>query len=187
MPELPDERYARFMSLYGLSAYDAGLLTDDRLVADYFEQALAAGQAKGVGPKAIANWITGELFHLLHDANLEITAIKVSPEQLVELIALLHENRVTTSTAKHVLGIMFNTGKAARDIVVEEGLLQISDADHLSPIADEVIAANPDPAAQYKAGKETVLRFLVGQVMKATKGKADPNLAAELLKRKLRS
>jgi len=185
MPELPDERYARFMSTYGLSPYDARLLSDERPVADYFERAVAAGQPEGVDPKAIANWITGELFHLLHDGNLEITAGRVSPEQLVQLVALLQEGQVTMSSAKHVLDVMFKTGKAARDIVAEEGLIQISDAGRLAAIVDEVIAAHADAVTQYRSGKGTVLRFLVGQVMKATKGKADPNLAADLIKRRL--
>jgi len=185
MPELPDARYPRFMSEYALSVYDAGLLTDDRPVADYFEQAVAAARSRGIEPKAIANWITGELFRLLHVTNLDITTIKVSPEQLVEIVALVNGNVVTMTTGKHVLEVMFNTGKAASDIVAGEGLAQIADAERLSPIVDQVILANPDAVAQYKGGKSAVLRFLVGQVMTATRGKADPNVAADLLKRKL--
>jgi len=185
MPELPDERRCRFIAEYKLSAYDAGLLTEDRPVADYFEQAVSAAQRKGITSKAIANWITGELFRLLHAHNLEITAIKIPPEQLVELVALVKDNAITMTTGKHVLNVMFDTGKTASEIVAEEGLAQISDADRLSPIVDKVISANPDAVAQYKRGKGTVLRFLVGQVMRATRGKADPNLAADLLKGKL--
>jgi aspartyl-tRNA(Asn)/glutamyl-tRNA(Gln) amidotransferase subunit B len=185
MPELPDERYARFMFAYGLSPYDAHLLTDERPVADYFEQAVAAGQPAGVDPKAIANWITGELFHLLHDQNLEISAVQVPAEHLVQLVALLQEGKVTMSTAKHVLGIMFKTGNAASEVVAEEGLLQIKDAGRLAAMVDEVIATEVDAVTQYLSGKESVLRFLVGQVMKATNGKADPNLAADLIKHKL--
>ncbi|MGQ9493961.1 MAG: Asp-tRNA(Asn)/Glu-tRNA(Gln) amidotransferase subunit GatB [Anaerolineae bacterium] len=185
MPELPDERYQRFMAEYGLSAYDAGLLTDDRAIADYFEQAVVSAKSKGVSPKAVANWITGELFRLLRATDMELNAIRVPPEQLVELIALLNENLITMTSAKHVLEVMFRTGRAARDIVAEEGLMQIADASQIAPIVDEIIRTNPDAVAQYKGGKETVLRFLVGQVMRATKGKADPNVTAELLKRKL--
>ncbi|MGB9879744.1 MAG: Asp-tRNA(Asn)/Glu-tRNA(Gln) amidotransferase subunit GatB, partial [Anaerolineae bacterium] len=185
MPQLPDERYCRFTSEYGLSAYDAGLLTDDRPIADYFEQAVAIAKAKGIQPKAIANWITSELFRLLRATGVEPTAIRVPPAQLVELIALLHENRITMTSAKHVLEVMFHTGKPAQDIVAEEGLLQIADADQIAPIVEEVIRANPEAVAQYKRGKETVLRFLVGQVMRATKGKADPNVTAELIRKKL--
>nr|MBC7244530.1 Asp-tRNA(Asn)/Glu-tRNA(Gln) amidotransferase subunit GatB [Chloroflexota bacterium] len=185
MPELPDERYRRFVSEYGLSAYDAGLLTDDRFIADYFEQAVTTAKTRGIPPKTIANWITGELFRLLHVTNVEPTAIQVPPEQLVELVVLLNENLITMTSAKHVLETMFHTGKAARDIVAEEGLIQIADADQIMPIVEEVIRSNPDAVAQYKRGKETVLRFLVGQVMRATKGKADPNITAELIRKKL--
>ncbi len=185
MPELPDERYARFTAQYGLSDYDARLLVDERPVADYFEHAVAAGQSRGVAPKAIANWVAGELFHLLHDGHLEISATHVTPEHLVELVVLLQAGRVTTSTARHVLGIMFETGKGAAEVVADEGLEQISDAGRLGIIVDEVIAAHADVVAQYKSGKGTVLRFLVGQVMKATQGKADPHLVAGLLRQKL--
>jgi len=187
IPELPDARRRRFISEYGLTAYDAGLLTDSRPVADYFEQAVTAGQSRGIDPKTIANWISGELFRLLHAADVSITAVKVSPEQFVELIALVKDKVITMSTGKRVLETMFNTGKDANAIVAEEELAQISDADTLSPIVDEVIAGNPDAVAQYQAGKESVLRFLVGQVMRATRGKADPNLAADLLRRKLQA
>jgi aspartyl-tRNA(Asn)/glutamyl-tRNA(Gln) amidotransferase subunit B len=187
MPELPDERYRRFMSEYGLSAHDAGLLTDDRPIADYFEQAVAIAKPRGIQPKTIANWITGELFRLLRASGTEPTAIQVPPEQLIELIVMLNENSITMTSAKHVLEVMFHTGKAARDIVAEEGLLQIADVNQIAPIVDEVIRTNPDAVAQYKGGKETVLRFLVGQVMRATRGKADPNVTAELLRKKLSS
>jgi len=187
MPELPDERYRRFMSEYGLPAYDAGLLTDDRPIADYFEQAVAIAKPRGIQPKTIANWITGELFRLLRASGTEPTAIQVPPEQLIELIVMLNENSITMTSAKHVLEVMFHTGKAARDIVAEEGLLQIADVNQIAPIVDEVIRTNPDAVAQYKGGKETVLRFLVGQVMRATRGKADPNVTAELLRKKLSS
>jgi len=109
----------------------------------------------------------------------------VPPEQLAQLVALLQGGQVTMTTAKHVLQVMFHTGKAAREVVAEEELAQISDADRLATIVDEVIAAQADVVAQYRSGKETVLRFLVGQVMRATGGKADPNLAADLIKKKL--
>lgn len=185
MPALPDERYHRFMSEYNLSPYDAGLLTDDRPIADYFEQAVTIARTKGIQPKAVANWITSELFRLLRATGMEPTDIRVPPGQLVELIALLNENRITMTTAKHVLEVMFHSGKTAREIVAEEGLLQIADADEIEPIIEEVIRTNPEAVAQYKRGKETVLRFLVGQVMRATKGKADPNITADLIRKKL--
>jgi len=186
MPELPDARRPRFLSQYKLSTYDAGLLTDDRCIADYFEEAVAAGKPKDVKPKAIANWITGELFRWLHTTDLGITDVRVSPGQFVELIALINGKAITTNTGKHVLDVMLSTGRDSDDIVGEEGLAQIDDEGQLSSIAEEVISANPDAVAQYKSGKDAVLRFLVGQVMRATKGKANPSLAADLLERKLK-
>jgi aspartyl-tRNA(Asn)/glutamyl-tRNA(Gln) amidotransferase subunit B len=185
LPELPCTRRLRFTSEYQLSSHDADLLAEERAVADYFEKAVDAGRAKGIEPKAIANWITGELFHLLHDNNLEIAKSKASPEQLVELLGLLEENTINITTAKRVLGIMFETGRGAKQIVAEQGLAQITDKDRLVSIVDEVIATNPDAVAQYRGGKETVLRFLIGQVMKATRGKADPKVAANLLQHRL--
>jgi aspartyl-tRNA(Asn)/glutamyl-tRNA(Gln) amidotransferase subunit B len=187
MPELPRQRLRRFVSEYQLSLYDAGLLVEELAIADYFEQAAALARPRGIEPKEVANWITGELFRLLHATNLEIRDGKVSPEQLVQLLVLLKSNVINISTAKHVLDMMFTTGEAAKDIVAKEGLAQIADRDTLSSVVDQVISANPDAVAQYRGGKETVLRFLVGQVMKATRGKAEPTLAGDLLKDKLSS
>jgi aspartyl-tRNA(Asn)/glutamyl-tRNA(Gln) amidotransferase subunit B len=185
MPELPEERSRRFMSDYELSTYDAALLTEERPVADYFEQAVAVAQPRGLSPKTIANWVTGELFRLLHSSNLEIDAIKISPEQLVALAALVEDNVITMTSGKRVLEVMFDSGRAAEDVVAKEGLAQIADVDQLVPIVEQVIAANPDAVAEYRRGKETILRFLMGQVMRATGGKADASLAADLLKQKL--
>ena len=185
MPELPDARRRRFSAEYELSAYDAGLLTEERAVADYYEQAVALARGTGISPKAIANWVIGELFHLLHAQGMEITAIKVTPEQLAELVALVNENTITAATARHVLAVMSNSGKAARDVVAEEKLAQIAHQDSLAPFVDAVITSNPSAVAQYRAGKKAVLRFLIGQVMHATQGKADPNLAAEALRKRL--
>ena len=185
MPELPEARRRRFIARYSLGGYDAGLLTDERAVADYFEQAVTAGEAKGISAKTIANWIKGELFHLLNVANVGIATTKVSPTQLVDLLALVGENAINTNTGRRVLEVMFETGRPAHDIVAEEGLAQIADKHALSAVVDQVLCENPAAVAQYKQGKETVLRFLVGQVMRATKGQADPNRATEMLKEHL--
>lgn len=161
-------------------------MTDDRSIADYFEEAAALGQSKDIKPKAVANWITGELFRWLRVANLGITEIRVSPAQLAELIALIDARAITMNTGKQVLEVMLSTGRDPHDIVAEESLAQIDDEAQLSSIAHEVIAANPNAAAQYRNGKDTVLRFLMGQIMKATKGKANPTLAADMLRRLLK-
>ncbi len=186
MPELPDNRYRRLMDEYQLTSYDARLLSDERAVADYFEQTVAAGQCKNLPPKIIGNWITGELFRLLHARKADISASPVRPAGLVELIALVETDVVTGTTGKRVLQTMFETGRPAQDIVEEEGLAQISDAEKLIAVIDQAMSANPDAVAEFRAGKETVLRFLVGQVMKATRGKANPELAAKLLQERLK-
>ncbi len=187
MAELPQQRRTRFASQYGLSPYEIALLTEDRDTAEYFEAAANAGRELDISPKVAANWITGDLFGLLNAAHRDIGDVRIPPRQLVELLALLAENAINIPTAKHVLRVMFETGQAPKEIVVAEGLGQIADRDRLASLADSVLDAHPDIVAQYKGGKQTVLRFLVGQVMKATQGRADPQLASQLLEEKLRS
>jgi aspartyl-tRNA(Asn)/glutamyl-tRNA(Gln) amidotransferase subunit B len=197
LPELPDAKRGRFMEQYGLSHYDAGVLTAERTVADYFEACVQAlspkpalrlaeglGGKKGVA-KTVANWITGELFRLLKATDIGIEMVKITPEALAELLTLVEKGTISISMAKDVFGGMFETGRPAIQIVKERGLVQISDAEELSHIVEQVIAENPGPVAEYLEGKEPVLRFLVGQVMKATHGKANPRLVNELLKEKL--
>jgi len=181
LPELPDARRDRFMEQYGLSRYDAGVLTAERSVADYFESCVRAHP----DAKTVANWITGELFRLLKAADIEIEASKVTPNALAELLGLVEKGTISISMAKDVLGEMFETGRPALQIVKERGLTQISDTEELSRIVEQVIAENAGPVAEYLGGKEPVLRFLVGQVMKATRGQANPHLVNELLKQKL--
>ena len=191
LPELPDARRDRFVEQYGLSRYDASVLTAERAVADYFESCVKKGQGtrdKGQGEisaKAISNWVTGELFRLLKDTGTDIEVVKVQPEHLVELLALVEKGTISISIAKEVFGEMFQTGRPAAQIVQEKGLGQISDTEELTRIVGQVIAENPGPVAEYLGGKEPVLRFLVGQVMKATRGQANPRLVNDLLKKKL--
>ena len=182
LPELPDARRERFTEQYGLSRYDAEVLTAERPVADYFEACVRAYPAA----KTVANWVTGELFRLLKAADAGIETVKITPDALAELLTLVEKGTISISIAKDVFGEMFETGRAAVQIVQEKGLAQISDAEELSRLVEQVIAENPGPAADYLAGKEPVLRFLVGQVMKATRGKANPQLVTKLLKEKLR-
>jgi aspartyl-tRNA(Asn)/glutamyl-tRNA(Gln) amidotransferase subunit B len=181
LPELPDDTKERFVREYGLTAYDAGVLTADRDVAEFFETVVASG----ADPKAAANWITGEMFRVMSARGVEISRVSVRPEQLLELLGLIETGTISTSIAKEVFGEMFETGDAPADIVHRRGLEQISDSAALEAAADQIIQENAQAAADYLAGREQVLKFLVGQMMKATRGKANPNLVAEVLRKRL--
>jgi aspartyl-tRNA(Asn)/glutamyl-tRNA(Gln) amidotransferase subunit B len=181
LPELPDARWNRFMEQYRLSRYDAEVLTAERPVADYFESCVRAYP----NAKTVANWITGELFRLLKAVDAGIETVKIAPEALAELLTLVEKGAINISIAKDVFAGMFETGRSATQIVREKGLAQISDAEELAPIVEQIIAENPGPVAEYLGGKEATLRFLVGQVMRATRGKANPQLVTKLLQEKL--
>jgi len=184
LPELPGARRDRFMKEYGLPKYDAGLLTGSRAMADYFEEAVKAGG--GATPKEISNWLLGEASRIINANTIDIEGFckKVPPPMLCGLIASSHGD-INIATAKSVLEDMFNTGRSAAEIIKERGLSQISDTSELEKIAGEVINSNVQPVADYRAGKETALKFLVGQVMKATRGRANPQLVNDVLKKKL--
>jgi len=181
LPELPEAKRQRFVEQYGLSDYTASVLAHDRAVADYFEATVSAG----LDPNEAANWITSELFGLMREANLSIEEVKVTPQGLAELVGLLRKGVINRPTAKEVLAVMCQTGQAASQIIKERGLAQIGDRDQLAQIIARVLKENPGPVREYLGGKEVVLRFLIGQVMRATRGKADPKLAGELLKEQL--
>ena len=187
LPELPQAREERFRAEYGLTAAEASLLATDRDVAAYFEGAVAAGRERGVAPKTVANWISGELFRLLRAQEIEIDQLQISPESFVELLALVQDGTITANSAKGVLAEMFASGRSATAIVQEGGLAQVSDEDALTTVVDEVIAANPEQVAKYRAGKETLVQWFVGQVMRATQGKANPQVVRELLLARLRA
>lgn len=186
LPELPDEKRERLMHAFGLNAYDAGVIAAEKEIADYYDRAVAAGKARGADSKTIANWITGELFRLMKAENAEIGAVKIAPAQIGDLIALVNAGTISHTIAKTVFEEMFASGRDARAIAEEKGLAQISDRAALAAVVDKVLAENPKPIAEYLAGKETVAKFLVGQVMKATKGQANPTLVNELVIEKLR-
>ncbi len=181
LPELPDARRERFMTQFGLSRQDASVLVSDKAVADYYEAALAAGG----DPKAVANWVTGELFRLMNAENVEVDALKVSPQALVEMIGLIERGAININTAKDVLGEMFATGRGAQDIVAEKGLAQISDANALEAMVDRVIASNPKEVQGYLGGKQGLLGWFVGQVMRETQGKANAQMVSEMLRQRL--
>jgi aspartyl-tRNA(Asn)/glutamyl-tRNA(Gln) amidotransferase subunit B len=181
LPELPAARRARFTADYRLPAYDAIELTRDREVADYFESVVAAG----AGPKAASNWVMGEMARKLNDSHTPIANAPVTAAALAGLVALIDRGTISTTTAKDVFETMWHSGRAAAEIVEADGLAQISDESAIAAAVDGVLAAHAATAAQYRAGQTKVLGFLVGQVMKATGGKASPKLANELVRRAL--
>ena len=169
------------MEEYGIPRYDAEVLTTTRYIADYFEET-----AKLSGdPKAASNWIMSDLMSLLNRENIPITRCKVTPKHLSDMIGMIAKGTISTRIAKEVLEEMFKTGKSPKKIVEEKGLVQISDEKLISEICDRVIAENPGPAQDFRNGKQKAIGFLIGQVMKLTKGKANPRLVNEILRKKL--
>ncbi|AEF94578.1 Aspartyl/glutamyl-tRNA(Asn/Gln) amidotransferase subunit B [Desulfotomaculum nigrificans CO-1-SRB] len=181
LPELPDQRRARYMDDYGLPAYDANILTLTKEMSDYFEEVLKDYD----NPKTVSNWMMGEMTRLLNANGIDITECKIRPGQLADMLNLVDKGTISIKIAKTVFEEMFNTGKDAEAIVKEKGLVQISDAGAIAAVVDEVIAANPKSVEDFRAGKEKAIGFLVGQVMRATKGKANPELVNKLLREKL--
>jgi len=186
LPELPEARKTRFVSEFELSAYDASQLTASRAMADYFEAVVegAAGDRTALA-KSTANWMLSELQGHMNAAGVDIEAIKINPSQIVELLALVDSGTLNSTMAKTVFDEMFETGGAPKEIAEALGLVQISDADAIASAVSEAIQNNPNPVKDYLGGKETALRFLVGQVMKLTRGKANPQMASELLRERL--
>jgi aspartyl-tRNA(Asn)/glutamyl-tRNA(Gln) amidotransferase subunit B len=184
MPELPQAMQARFQADYGLSAYDAAILTASRGMADYFVAAVAvAGAANG---KAVANWMMGELAARLNKNDTNIEASPISADQLAGLIRRIADNTISNNIAKKVFEALWNgEGRSADEIIEKQGLKQITDTGAIETIIDEVLAANQKSVDEYRAGKEKAFNALVGQAMKATKGKANPQQVNELLKKKL--
>jgi aspartyl-tRNA(Asn)/glutamyl-tRNA(Gln) amidotransferase subunit B len=181
LPELPGAKRVRFISSFGITPYDAEVLTDTQALANYFESVVKAG-APG---KAAANWMQTELLRRLNDSGKEISASPVSPTALAELVSLVESGKITGAVGKKVFATMFETGRSAVEIVVAEGLgAQVSN-DTIEQAAREVIAKNPDNVAKFKSGNEGVFKFFVGQVMKATKGQANPQVINDTLRKLL--
>ena len=183
MPDLPVAKRERFVASWGLSRYDANLLTASRELADYFEQAVSG--SSGSLPKLVANWMTGVLAARLNDAGLDVEHAKVAPRELRGLVERIADGTISNKTAREVFDAMWNGEGSADQIIEQRGLKQISDAGALDAIAAQVIAANAQQVADYRAGKTKAFNSLVGQVMKATKGQANPQQAAEVLRRQL--
>jgi aspartyl-tRNA(Asn)/glutamyl-tRNA(Gln) amidotransferase subunit B len=181
MPELPAAKRSRFQSEYGMSPYDAGVLTDTRSLADYFEAATCAGAP----PKSAASWISVELLRRLKDAGKDVSECPVAPAALAELVAKIEKGEITAASGKKVFATMFETGQRSAEIIAAEGLAQITDASAIEKIARQVVAKSPDNLAKYRSGNEGVFKFFVGQVMRETRGQANPQAVNEILKRVL--
>ena len=181
LPELPEAKKRRYVEELGLSEYDAGVLTAEKGIADFFEACLAEYNE----PKKVCNLITSDVLRLLNESGIEPDAIPVKPTQLVETLKLIDSGQVNTTVGKAVFEESFRTGENPSDIVKRKGLAQISDTDELRALLRRIIEANPGPLADYKGGKQKTLTFFVGQVMKATKGQANPQIVNALAKEEL--
>jgi len=181
MPELPDARRRRFMDQYGLSFSDASQLTGGKSLADYYEKAAeVSGNARGA-----ANWIRSEVLRELEGLGVEASGSPVNAENLGLLVRMIDEGKISGKQGKEVLVQMFRRGKTAAAIVEEQGMVQVSDTNEIDAIIDQILSANQQQVASYRGGKETLFGFFVGQVMKASKGKANPKVVNERLKARL--
>ena len=183
LPELPEQRRARFVESYGLPPYDAGVLTQNAALADYFE---ATASASG-NPKAASNWVMGELLGRMNAAGVDLSSVRVSPDALAGLIRLVDSGTITGPTAKQVFERMFDTGGDARAIVEAEGLARVADETVIDALVTQTLAANPKPVQQFREGKRQAFGFLVGQVMKMSKGQADPEKVSAAVRKYLES
>ncbi len=180
-PELPRNRLERFMRDYSLKFDDARILTDEKQLADFFEEALGSSS----NHKAVANWILTELLGYLNKDNKSVTDTLIKPKDIGELVELIDSNTISGKMAKTVFKDMYETGKSPKQIIDEKGLVQITDTKLIEDLADKIIASNPKAVSQYKSGKKNTIGFFVGQIMKETKGKANPKIVNEILSKKL--
>jgi aspartyl-tRNA(Asn)/glutamyl-tRNA(Gln) amidotransferase subunit B len=188
LPELPAARRLRYVEALGLSAYDAGVLTGDVALANYFDSVVAAGAPRGVTPKAAANWVSGEFSRLLNQhaaEGMRADAVALAPERLAELVAEVEAGRVSGTNAKAVLARTFETGESPASVIQAEGLGQVSDARLIAETVTAVLADHPSQVEEYRSGKQQLYGFLVGQVMKRMQGRADAKLVNEELRRQL--
>jgi aspartyl-tRNA(Asn)/glutamyl-tRNA(Gln) amidotransferase subunit B len=182
MPELPAARRARFSKQYDLNDREADLLTAERDVAEYFEAAVDGEPSRA---RDVANWITGEIFALMRESELEITDVRVTPAQLRELVGLVDEGTINSRTAKEVLVVVHESGDDPGKIVEERGLAQVSDEAQLLAVVRTVVDEHPDAVADYHSGKKAAIGFLIGQVMRQMRGTANPGVARKLLEEAL--
>ena len=180
LPELPDQIKKRMMDEYGLSSYDAGVLTEERETASFYEAASTGGDRK-----MVANWMSVELFGALNKAGRSLSDCPITPQQLGGLVGLITDGTISGKIAKDVFAEMFETGRNAAEIIEEKGLKQVSDSSAIEAMIDEVLAANPDKVEEYQSGKDKLFGFFVGQTMKLSKGQANPGVVNQILKSKL--
>ncbi|MCA9864993.1 MAG: Asp-tRNA(Asn)/Glu-tRNA(Gln) amidotransferase subunit GatB [Anaerolineae bacterium] len=187
LPELPQAKEARYRDEFGLTPYEATALADDHVVAEWFDAAVVTADAAEAGgnPKVIANWILNDLFRLLNERERAINQIDLSPSSLVDLLSLVARGVINQNTAREVLAEMIDSGRAPAAIIEERGLGQISDEPALVALIDDLIAANPEPVAAYLGGKENLLGWFVGQIMRATRGQGNPAMINKLLRQRL--
>lgn len=178
LPELPLERRVRFVDQYGLPVYDAEILTEERSLSEYFEQAVSA---YGGQPKVVSNWLMNDVLRMIRELGVNAGELKLQPDHLVEIIHLVESKKITTNTGKALLDRVEESGRPPGEIVEEEGLAQVSDEEILRTLASEILAENPEQVATYKGGKTTVIGWFVGQVMRETHGKANPQVAQTIL------
>lgn len=181
LPELPSQRRERFSREFGIPEYDARVLAAEKNIGDYFEQAVRQSRF----PKAVSNWIMTDVMRTLTEKGMSIEQFPIKPDALAELIELAEKQVINSNTAKEVFGIMMTEGGRAGDVVGSRGLAQVSDTGMIEKMVEEAIACNEKSANDYRRGKEAALKFLVGQVMKLSKGKANPQMATEMLVRRL--
>ena len=181
LPELPQQRRDRYVAEFGLPEYDAGVLTADKATADYFDAVMAHTK----NAKAVSNFIMGEMMRLLSEHDIAVSESKVTPEKLAQIVALIDAKTINTGGGKQIFETIFNEGGEPKAIMEEKGLAQVSDDSALEGWADEAIAGNPKPVEEYKAGNTASINFLMGQVMKASRGKANPGAVMQMLKQKL--
>ena len=179
LPELPETRRDRFMKQYSLSLYDANVLTSSRAMADYFENCIKIMDSSKA--KAVSNWLSGDFSRLLNATNTEIENVKISPKHLAEMLDLVDNGTISGPAAKAVFEEMFRTGQAASEIIAEKQLSQISDVGEIKEVVKQVIANNTGAVADYTAGKQQALTFIIGQVMKVTRGRANPGMVREII------